>query len=159
MKKKRAKSLYIDGNSITTIATAVGVTRTTVYNYKSSDLKEGIDWDELRYLKQTNASSTDESEKKFLGTLIIEFENAMHSLHDMEPKERLATLTKFASAYYKLKQPNTKGDSKGAKASGASEAIYALSQLAIEQKNDDVINFLSEYHDVIIERVLSSLKA
>jgi len=157
MKKKRAKSLYIDGNSITTIATAVGVTRTTVYNYKASDMKEGIDWDELRYLKQTNATSTNESEKKFLGTLVIEFENAMLSLHDMEPKERLATLTKFASAYYKLKQPN-QGDTKGAKAGGASAAIYALSQLAIEQQNDEVINFLSENHDIIVERVLSSVK-
>ncbi len=158
MKKKRAKSLYLDGNSITNIATALGVTRTTIYNYKSADLKNGIDWDELRYLKQTNASSTDESEKKFLATLIINFENAMLSLNDHEPKERLAILTKFASAYYKLKQPS-KGDTKGAKASGANEAIYALSKLAMEQNNEPVINFLSEYHDIIIERVLSAVKS
>jgi len=157
MKKKRAKSLYIDGNSITSIATALNVTRTTIYNYKAADLKEGICWDELRYLKQTNAASTREGEKNFLATLIINFENAMLGIKDLEPKEQLALMTKYASAYYKLKQPN-KGDAKGATADGATKAIYALSQLAIEQKNDDVINFLSEYHDVIVERVLSAVK-
>lgn len=149
--------MYAAGNSITAIATALGVTRTTIYNYRAADLKEGIDWEELRYLKQTDTSSVQESEKSFLSTLIINFENAMAGIKDLEPKEQLALLTKYASTYYKLKQPS-KGDSKAAKASGASEAIYALSQLAMEQQNEDVVSFLSEYHDVIIERVLSSVK-
>ena len=158
MKHKRAKQLYIDGVSISSIATAVGLTRTTIYTYKSKDLKEGIDWDELRYLKQTNATATKSDEKRFLATLIQSFENAMASLEEIEePKARLQILTQFVSAYYKIKSPN-KGDTKGAKASGASEAIYAISQLAIEQGNHGVVNFLSENHDIVIERVLSSIK-
>ena len=158
MKHKRAKQLYIDGVSISSIATAVGLTRTTIYTYKSKDLKKGIDWDELRYLKQTSTVSTKTDEKKFLGTLIQSFENAMSELEEIEePEKRLNILTRFVNAYYKIKSPN-KGDTKGAKASGASEAIYAISQLAIEQGNHGVVNFLSENHDIIIERVLSSIK-
>jgi len=158
MKHKRAKQLYIDGNSITDIATAVGLTRTTIYTYKAKDLKKDIDWDELRYLKQTSATSTKTDEKKFLGTLIQSFENAMMELEQIEePEKRLNILTKFVNAYYKIKSPNS-GDTKGAKASGASEAVYALSKLAMEQGNHTVVNFLSDNHDIVIERVLSSIK-
>lgn len=159
MKKQRAKTLYVDGNSITSIATALGVTRTTIYNYKSSDLKNRVDWEELKYLKQTNAISTDGDEKRFLATLIQSFENAMAELEELdEPEKRLNILTKFVNAYYKIKSPN-KGDTKGATATGASQAIYAVSQLAIEHGNTEVVNFLSEYHDIVIERVISSSKS
>lgn len=157
-KHERCKQLYIDGHSISSIATAVGVSRATVYNYKSEDLKKSIEWDELKYIKQTNATATKDDEKRFLGTLIQNFENAMASLEEIEePEKRLTILTKFINAYYKIKSPN-KGDCKGAKASGASEAVYAISQLAMESDNLSVVNFLSEYHDVVIERVLSSSK-
>lgn len=157
-KKERAKQLYVDGHGISSVATAVGVSRTTVYNYKAEDFKEGIDWDELKYFKQTNATATKDDEKRFLGTLIQNFENAMASLEEIEePEKRLNVLTKFVNAYYKIKAP-AKGDCKGAKASGASEAIYAVSQLAMESGNHSVVNFLSEYHDIVIERVLSLSK-
>ena len=157
-KHQKAKQMYVDGHSVTHIATALGVSRTTIYNYKKEDLSKDIDWDELRYLKQTNATATKDDEKRFLSTLILNFENAMVELESVEePKERLTILTKFVNAYYKIKAP-VKGDCRGAEASGASEAIYVLSALAVEQNHLEVVNFLSDYHDVIIERVLSSIK-
>ncbi len=157
-KTERAKQLYAQGHNITDIATTLGLTRTTIYTYRSADLQNGIDWDELRYLKQTSAKSTDESEKRFMGTLILNFENAMKDLETEEnPAKRLEILTKFVNAYYKIKQPG-KADTKGAKAAGASEAIYTLSQLAIEQQHEAVVQWLSENHDLIIERVLSTIK-
>lgn len=159
MRKQRAKVLYIEGKTITDIATALGLTRTTIYNYRKEDLKNKIDWDDLRYHNQTKANATQGDEKRFLATLIQSFENAMAELEEVEePEKRLNILTKFVNAYYKIKSPN-KGDTKGAMATGASQAIYAVSQLAIEQGNQSVVNFLSEYHDIVIERVISSIKA
>jgi len=155
----KAKQLYIDGNSISSIATAVGRTRTTIYTYKAKDLEKGIDWDELRYQKQTSQTVTEVDEKRFLSTLILNFENTMKNLSSIEePEKRLNILTKFVSAYWKIKAP-AKGDCKGAKANGASEAIYALSQLAVEQNSHAVVEFLSNNHDIVIERVLSSIRS
>jgi len=157
-KRKRARELFIEGKSPTDIATALRVSRPTVYNYKAADLKEGIDWEDLRYQKNTSASSTDADEKKFLNTLIESFELGLAELNELEAPKRLEALTKFVNAYYKLKQPN-KGDCKSAKASGASDAIYALSQIAMDQQNHEVIGFLSDNHDLIVERVLSQIKS
>jgi len=159
MKTQRAKVLYIGGETITSIATALGLTRATIYNYKKEDLRKKIDWDELRYHKQTSSISTKGDEKRFLATLIQSFEKAMTELEEVEePEKRLNILTKFVNAYYKIKSPS-KGDTKGAMATGASKAIYAVSKLAMEQGNTEVVNFLSEYHDIVIERVISSLKS
>ena len=158
MKNQRAKVLYIDGNNITSIATALNLTRTTIYTYKKEDLKNNIDWDELRYLKQTSSIAKDGDEKRFLATLIQSFENAMAGLEEIEDAEkRLNILTRFVGAYHKIKNP-THSDTKGATAKGASQAIYAVSQLAVEQGNTAVVNFLSEYHNIVIERVISSIK-
>lgn len=156
-KKVRAKELYVSGKNITDVAIALGVTRTTIYNYKAEDLKNGIDWEALRYNKNTNASTTDADEKRFLNILIESFEIGLAELNELEAPKRLEALTKFVNAYWKIKQPN-KSDCKSAKASGASEAIYVLSQVAMEQENESVIQFLSEYHDIIVERVLSQIK-
>lgn len=156
-KKERAKNHYIEGKSISHIATALGISRATIYNYKRSDLECGIDWDALRYAKATSKKGIEASEKRFLATLISEFETAFEQLQEEPPQKRLQILTNFASAYYKLKQPH-KGDCKSAKLSGASEAIYAIAQLAAEEKEERTVAFLSRFHERVIERVLSRVK-
>ena len=156
-KREQAKAYYIEGKSISHIATALGISRATVYNYKRADLEQGVDWDALRYAKATSAKSSEANERRFLATLISEFETAFEQLQEEPPQKRLQILTNFASAYYKLKRP-AKGDCKHAKLSGASEAIYAIAQLAAELQEAATVTFLSEYHERVIERVLSKVK-
>lgn len=159
MKRQRARKLYASGKSISDIATALQLTRTTIYNYRSTDLAESIDWEELRYLKQTDSQSTANNEQKFLNTLIESFETTLTKLEEIDnPTKRLEALAKFANTYYKIKQPN-QSDQKIARAKGASDAIYALSQVAIEQHKTEVVEWLSQNHDLIIQRVLSSQKS
>jgi len=82
----------------------------------------------------------------------------MIGLQEIEdPQKRLDAITKYASAYWKIKQPNP-NDCKGQRAQGATDAIYIISQIAIEEKNSAVVGFLSNQTNIIIERVLAKSK-
>ena len=154
MKKKLAREQYISGKAPSDIALSLGVTRTTIYNYKASDLKDGIDWDELKYLKVTDIKDLEKKEKEFLYTLVKSFEEALSDIQTLtDPKEKLKLLTQYASTYYKLKIPN-KEDCKIKKAEIASKTIYTISDLALKTQNDETISFLSQNADEIIQAVI-----
>lgn len=153
-KKQMIKKLYIDGKTIGEICTACGVSRATVYNHKKRDLEEGIDWDDIAFSKAIDPSGVRLNEKEFLTTLIRSFEEALKSLDDIEdPTKRLALLKEYANSYYKLKAP-LKNDCKSAVLDAVSKTIYTLSQIALEDDNKAVVEFLSFNAQKIIEQVM-----
>lgn len=148
------KKLYIDGKTISEICQIVGISRATFYNLKKKDLDSGIDWEELAFSKAIDPSETKLNEKEFLTTLIRSFEDALKNLDDIEdPTKRLQLLKEYANSYYKLKAP-LKNDCKSAVIDAISKTIYELSQMALEDDNKIMVEFLSKNADKIIERVL-----
>lgn len=148
------KKLYIDGKTISEICQIVGISRATFYNLKKKDLDSGIDWEELAFSKAIDPSETKLNEKEFLTTLIRSFEDALKNLDDIEdPTKRLSLLKEYANSYYKLKAP-LKNDCKSAIIDSTSKTIYEISQMALEDDNKIMVEFLSKNADKIIERVL-----
>lgn len=148
------KKLYIDGKTISEICQIVGISRATFYNLKKKDLDSGIDWEELAFSKAIDPSETKLNEKEFLTTLIRSFEDALKNLDDIEdPTKRLQLLKEYANSYYKLKVP-LKNDCKSAIIDATSKTIYEISQMALEDDNKIMVEFLSKNADKIIERVL-----
>ncbi len=153
-KLQTIKKLYIDGKTISEICQIVGISRATFYNLKKKDLDSGIDWEELAFTKAIDPSETKLNEKEFLITLIRSFEDALKNLDDIEdPTKRLQLLKEYANSYYKLKAP-LKNDCKSAVIDAISKTIYELSQMALEDDNKIMVEFLSKNADKIIERVL-----
>lgn len=153
-KLQTIKKLYIDGKTISEICQIVGISRATFYNLKKKDLDSGIDWEELAFSRAIDPSETKLNEKEFLTTLIRSFEDALKNLDDIEdPTKRLQLLKEYANSYYKLKAP-LKNDCKSAAIDTISKTIYELSQMALEDDNKIMVEFLSKNADKIIERVL-----
>lgn len=153
-KKQTVKKYYIDGKSVAEICNIVGISRATFYNHKKKDLDDGIDWDDLAFSKVIDPSGVKLNEKEFLTTLIRSFEDALKNLDDIEdPTKRLQLLKEYANSYYKLKAP-LKNDCKSAVIDAVSKTIYELSQMALEDDNKIMVEFLSNNADKIIERVL-----
>ena len=153
-KLQTIKKLYIDGKTISEICQIVGISRATFYNLKKKDLDSGIDWEELAFTKAIDSSETKLNEKEFLITLIRSFEDALKNLDDIEdPTKRLQLLKEYANSYYKLKAP-LKNDCKSAIIDATSKTIYEISQMALEDDNKIMVEFLSKNADKIIERVL-----
>lgn len=153
-KKQTVKKLYIDGKTIAEICTVAGVSRATVYNQKKRDLSDGIDWDDIAFSKAIDPSGVRLNEKEFLITLIKSFEDALKKLDDIEdPTKRLQLLKEYASSYYKLKAP-LKNDCKSAVMESVSKTIYTLSQIALDEDNKAVVEFLSMNAEKIIEQVM-----
>ncbi|MBE0491115.1 MAG: DUF1804 family protein [Sulfurospirillum sp.] len=153
-KNAQIKKLYINGKTINEICTTTGVSRATIYNHKKRDLENGIDWDDLAFSKAIDPSGVRLNEKEFLTTLIKSFEEALKKLDDIDdPAKRLSLLKEYASSYYKLKAP-LKNDCKQAVLETASKTVYELSQMALEQENQHIVEFLSSNAQMIIERVV-----
>ena len=153
-KVQTIKKLYVDGKTISEICQIVGISRATFYNLKKKDLDSGIDWEELAFSKAIDPSETKLNEKEFLTTLIRSFEDALKNLDDIEdPTKRLQLLKEYANSYYKLKAP-LKNDCKSAIIDSTSKTIYEISQMALEDDNKIMVEFLSKNADKIIERVL-----
>lgn len=148
------KKYYIEGKSIGDICNIVGISRATFYNHKKKDLDNGIDWDDLAFSKAIDPSGVKLNEKEFLTTLIRSFEDALKKLDEIEdPTKRLQLLKEYANSYYKLKAP-LKNDCKSAIIDAVSKTIYELSQMALEDDNKMMVEFLSNNADKIIERVM-----
>lgn len=152
-KAKEAKRLYINGHSVSDIARVLHITRGTVYNYKKKDLQRGVDWDELALAKLRDIESVKMSEKQFISTLIKSFEERLEEIQALDAPSALKIIKEYTSAYYKLKNPQ-KEDCKSAVTESVSKTIYAISQIALEDDNKAVIEFLSSKSDEIVERVL-----
>lgn len=144
------KQLYIEGASITDIATTLNINRSTIYYHKNKDAQRNIDWDELRYAYSTNHQVTEQNEKLFLSTIIKAFEKEIDNIEHIEDTEkRLSILAKYANLYYKIKQPMT-GDSTSHRLSAAIDTIYALGELARQKGNNEVVRFLSANNEPIL---------
>lgn len=153
-KTQTIKKYYIEGKSIGDICNIVGISRATFYNHKKKDLDDGIDWDDLAFSKAIDPSGVKLNEKEFLTTLIRSFEDALKKLDEIEdPTKRLQLLKEYANSYYKLKAP-LKNDCKSAVIDAVSKTIYELSQMALEDDNKMMVEFLSNNADKIIERVI-----
>ena len=153
-KTQTIKKYYIEGKSIGDICNIVGISRATFYNHKKKDLDNGIDWDDLAFSKAIDPSGVKLNEKEFLTTLIRSFEDALKKLDEIEdPTKRLQLLKDYANSYYKLKAP-LKNDCKSAIIDAVSKTIYELSQMALEDDNKMMVEFLSNNADKIIERVI-----
>ena len=149
-KKQTIKKYYIDGKSVAEICNIVGISRATFYNHKKKDLDDGIDWDDLAFSKAIDPSGVKLNEKEFLTTLIRSFEDALKKLDEIEdPTKRLQLLKEYANSYYKLKAP-LKNDCKSAIIDAVSKTIYELSQMALEDDNKMMVEFLSNNADKII---------
>ena len=153
-KTQTIKKYYIEAKSIGDICNIVGISRATFYNHKKKDLDNGIDWDDLAFSKAIDPSGVKLNEKEFLTTLIRSFEDALKKLDEIEdPTKRLQLLKEYANSYYKLKAP-LKNDCKSAIIDAVSKTIYELSQMALEDDNKMMVEFLSNNADKIIERVI-----
>jgi len=152
---EQLKSFYVDGTPITEICTALGITRETFYYHKKKMEEAGIDIDDLRLANLRSARNLAEKESEFLSTLISTFEEGLAKLEEIEdPEKRLETLTKYVTIYYKLKAPK-KVDCKQQVIEAVTETIQTLAELAMEQENTHVIQFLHENSSEIINRTLS----
>jgi len=148
------KKLYINGKTINEICKIAKISRATFYNLKKADLQDGTNWDDLAFTKAIDPSETKLSEKEFLTTLIRSFEDSLKNLdYIKEPNKRLSLLKEYANSYYKLKAP-LKNDCKSAVLDAISKTIYELSQIALEDDNKTMIEFLSSNAERIIQRVL-----
>lgn len=153
-KKPQCKKLFLEGKTISFIATALGISRATIYAYKKEDFEAGIDWDELSYANAIDPSGTKLNEKEFLTALIRAFEEALKELDTLEdPSQKLQLLNDYAKSYYRLKAP-MKNDCKSAVLEAASKTIYTISQFALEADHKETLTFLSQNSDRIIETVL-----
>lgn len=154
MSKEQAKSLFVAGESITSISTVLGLSRATIYSYKKKDLDAGTDWDELKFIKATDKADAITSEQEFVATLINQFERALEGLDDVEPQKRVEILSKYVGTYYKLKQQ--KDNIKVNQADIVKSTIQTLSALALSHKAHEVIQFLAEHAETIVSEVLKN---
>lgn len=150
--KNQAKPLYISGQSIAQIATTLGFSRATVYNWKNADKAAGVDWDELRFLKATDASEAQRNEEDFVALLIHQFESALEKLNGLDPEQQVKTLSQYIATYYKLKQQ--RANPKVSKAEVAKRVLQEISAIALAKEATAVIHFLSDHADEIVTTVI-----
>jgi len=149
---QQSKNLFIKGNSITTIADLLGLSRTSVYSYKNTDLANGIDWNELKFLKATDSADAQKNEEDFVALLIHSFEKALDQLNQSEPDVQIETIAKHIAVYYKLKQQ--RDNVKVNKADIAKLVLTELSGVALAKECTAVIRFLSDHADEIVSTVI-----
>jgi len=145
MKSKRAYELYKSGLSLKEIATALGVTRQTISNWKKKEK-----WDEL--ILSEHSIDAENKEKEFLLELIKEWDRALIELKESDLANKLTLLEKYTKTYYKLKNINSSSKSalKIKKEDIAKKIILKISNLAIEKKEKNIAEFLSKNADEII---------
>ncbi len=149
---QQSKDLYIKGNSITTIAALLGLSRTSVYGYKNGDKAKGVDWDELKFLKATDSGDAQRNEEDFVALLIHTFEKALEDLNNSDPNVQIETIAKHINTYYKLKQQRE--NVKVNKADMAKLILIELSKIALAKECTSVIQFLSTNADEVVSIVI-----
>ena len=152
-KREIYRELYVSGRTALEIASALDVTEQAVYYHKRADFKDGVDWDILRIAKITDIKDIKEKETKFLSLLLHEYEDALETLKDLEPIDRLDALKKYATAYYRLKAPKEQ-DGKVDKIRVAQDVITQMAQLSIDLDHQGVVEFLSKNSDTIVNAIL-----
>ncbi|GMB94354.1 hypothetical protein NHP21011_04460 [Helicobacter heilmannii] len=150
------RTLYLQGKSYDYICQTLGISKSTINTYRKNAAKEGDDWDTLLLLNRRNTQNIAMSEAYFVGRLIDGFEAQL--LHT--PELSLHELAKYTKLYFQLKQPRNTDElkSKEQQYENAMRVIKAVAELALEQDNRAVVEFLSAQADVIIKAVFKAQK-
>lgn len=130
----------------------MNLSRATIYNYKNQDIKNSIDWDELKFLHATDSTRTNKTEQEFIALLINQFDEALADLDKKSPEGKIATIAKYTNLYYKLKQQ--RDNPIVSKADIAKAVIEKISLIALNHKKQAVVNFLAANADLIISKVI-----
>jgi glutamate synthase domain-containing protein 3 len=153
-KEKLAFDMYKSGKDITTIASSLNISRGTIYNYKKKH-----NWDTKVLFEITDFEDLEAREKKFLATLIQQWESNFDSLKDMELSESLEILEKYTKLYYKLKasKDNPTIQNRNQRKVIAKDVIQKLSAIAVQKEANCVIEFISNNADAIIDDLIRSI--
>lgn len=156
------KELYIDGHSPTDISVRLNCDRTTVYHHKRADKQNGIDWDELREQKQynqiTSTENFEEDKKEFLITLFNAFKKAKDEILNIEDVgERVTKLNSFANNYRKFLNPSVH-DCKSTADKASRKTLEIVIDMAADQNEPKVIEFLSDHFEEITAKTVSEVK-
>lgn len=148
---KEIKNAYLSGKEVSSICTLFDITRSTFYYQKKKAKEAGDDWDEALLRGTREEKEVRASEEYFLATLINSFEKALQE--DGNPS--LEKLNKYAQTYWKLKAPKNDDEFKlkDRLREKAELTIKELANLALEQQENEVVEFLSNNHEEIIKRV------
>jgi len=148
--------MFIKGVPVATICTSLNIAKATFYYHKNKDKAKNISWDDKRYINTKNMINLENDEEDFINTLSYEFKKAITQIKELEdPVEKIEILSKYVSAYYKLKIP-AKNDCKAKFVEIATKVIYGLSRLALSQDNEKVVQFLSKNTENIIESIIAN---
>lgn len=154
------KQMYIKGMNITDIASALNITRQTIYRYKSRDEQDGVFWDELKLQASRDVGDIKLKEAIFINTLISSFDKFIQKANDENDglsEQVLEKLNSYAKTYWSLKAP-MKLDEKALTLDTAKKVIKKIADLALLQKDTQVVEFLSKNSDQIIKQVLNGNK-
>lgn len=157
--REKIKEAYLNEMSIEDICTTLNITRANFYYHKKEDLKRGINWDILALNKERDTESIREKEARFLKTLITSFEKFIEKSEELEP-ETIEKLHKYATTYWRLKSPqqNDVFASRKEREDIARKAIEGIANLALQEKNQAVVQFLSANAEQIIQTIFKEGK-
>lgn len=161
--KPMIKRLYIEeGLSDSDIALRLKCDRGTVYYHKKNDLKEGIDWDQLKSNRQFNQITSSENfekdKKEFLTTLFNAFKKEKESIEKItDPAERISKLNAFANNYYKFLKPSVH-DCKGIADKSSRVTLNIVIDFAMKYDQKELIDFLNDHFEEITSKTVDEVK-
>lgn len=157
--REKIKEAYLNGMQIDDICTMLNISRGNFYYHKKEDLKRGVNWDFLALDKERDTESIKDKEARFLKTLIISFEKFIDKSDELEP-DMLEKLHKYAETYWKLKAPqkNDAFASKKEREHIAKKTIEGIANLALQEQNEAVVQFLSQNAELIIQSIFKEYK-
>lgn len=151
MKTQEIKKAYLSGKEVSLICKLLNITRSTFYYHKKKALESGDNWDEALLREKREEKEVKASEEYFLAKLINSFDEILKE----EGNCSLEELNKYAQTYWKLKAPRNDDEFKiKDRLKERSElVIKEIANLALEQEEEKVIEFLSANSEEIIKRV------
>ena len=151
--RARIKELYLNDVSVDDICIACNITRPAFYYHKNQDLKRGSNWDSIALRNARNAESVRDKEAVFLKTLIASFEKFIESSQELDAGV-LEKLHQYAQTYWRLKAPkNDEFTMQNKFEQAAKDTIKAIADLALAEENHEVVKFLSDNADEIINKI------
>ena len=151
MRTQEIKKAYLSGKDVSLICKLLNITRSTFYYHKKKALESGDNWDEALLREKREEKEVRASEEYFLAKLINSFDEILKD----EGNCSLEKLNKYAQTYWKLKAPRNDDEFKikdRLKERGE-QVIKEIANLALEQEEQKVIEFLSANSEEIIKRV------
>lgn len=99
--RQKARQLYIENETAASIASEIGVSVATIYNWKSSDAKNGVNWDKLKTVQGNYRLET--LSQSLLAQILDAFNllNDQLSKTDLDVIQKVDVLAKAADAFNK----------------------------------------------------------